>query len=246
MPDLLLRVLSLRYSSWSIRPWLALTAAGVPFSFETVELEDLAPQGVDCGPALTAISAEQLSRRRAQGSITGLFPVLYVDGQPIHESLAICEWAAEAFPEAGLWPEDPLERARARAVCCEMVAGFQQLRTHMSCNVFARVPKQVRSAAVERDILRVLEIWRDSLDASGGPFLFGKFSIADCMYFPVLTRFRTYGVELDRHAEAYAREMDAHDSIEKWRQVALTAPRIPVYDQAIRRLGGDPDVGRPR
>lgn len=246
MPELLLRVLSLRYSSWSIRPWLALTTAGAPFSFETVELEDLAAQGVDCGPALTAISAEQLARRRAQGSITGLFPVLYVDGQPIHESLAICEWAAEAFPEAGLWPEDLLERTRARAACCEMVAGFQQLRTHMSCNVFARVPKQVRSDAVERDILRVLEIWRDSLDASGGPFLFGKFSIADCMYFPVLTRFRTYGVELDSHAEAYAREMDAHDSIEKWRQVALTAPPIPVYDQAIRRLGGDPDVGRPR
>ena len=64
-----------------------------------------------------------------------------------------------------------------------MVAGFQQLRTHMSCNVFARVPKQVRSAAIELDILRVFEIWRDSLDASGGPFLFGKFSIADCVYF---------------------------------------------------------------
>ena len=246
MPSLLLRVLSLRYSSWSTRPWLALTAAGAPFSFETVEIEDLAAQGVDTGPALSAISAEQLSRRRAQGSVTGLFPVLYVDGQPIHESLAICEWAAEAFPEAELWPEDVLERARARAVCCEMVSGFQQLRTHLSCNVFARVPNQVRSAAVEHDIQRVLEIWRDSLDASGGPFLFGKFSIADCMYFPVVTRFRTYGVDLDSHTKGYARAMDAHDSIEKWQQAALAAPPIPIYDEAIRRLGGDPDAGRPR
>ena len=246
MPELLLRVLSLRYSSWSIRPWLVLTTAGARFSVETVEIEDLAAQGVDTGVALTAISKEQLARRRAQGSITGLFPVLYVDGKPIHESLAICEWAAETFPGAGLWPEDALERARARGVCCEMVAGFQHLRSHMSCNVFARVPKQVRSAAIEHDILRVLEIWRDSLDASGGPFLFGKFSIADCMYFPVLTRFRTYGVTLDSHAEAYARELEAHDSIEKWQQAALSAPAIPVYDQAIRRLGGDLEAGRPQ
>ena len=81
---------------------------------------------------------------------------------------------------------------------------------------------------------------------SGGPFLFGKFGIADCMYFPVLTRFRTYGVELDSHAEAYARELEVHDSIEKWRQVALTAPKIPLYDEAIRSLHGDPEAGRPR
>lgn len=244
MPSLLLRVLSLRYSSWSIRPWLVLTTAGAHFSVETVAIDDLAAQGVDTGPALTAISPEQLAHRRAQGSVTGLFPVLYVDGKPIHESLAICEWVAEAFPEAGLWPEDALERARARAVCCEMVAGFQQLRTQMSCNVLARVPAVVRSAAIENDIRRVFEIWRDSLGASGGPFLFGNFSIADCVYFPVLTRFRTYGVELAADAESYARKLEAHESIVKWRQVALTAPPIPVYDQAIRRLGGDPEAAR--
>jgi glutathione S-transferase len=246
VPDLLLRVLSLRYSSWSIRPWLALTEAGAPLSVETVEIEGLAAQGVDTGPALTSISEPLLLRRRAQGSITGLFPVLWVEGKPIHESLAICEWTAEAFPEARLWPEDAIERARARAVSCEMVAGFQQLRTHMSCNVFARVPKQIRSAALERDIKRVLEIWRGSLDTSGGPFLFGRFGIADCMYFPVLTRFQTYGVELDSHAEAYAQALESHGTIEEWRRVALTAPSIPVYDEAIRRLGGDLEAGRPR
>ncbi len=243
--DLLLRVLSLRYSSWSIRAWLALTEAGASFSVETVEIEDLAAQGVDTGPALTAISESQLARRRAQGSVTGLFPVLYVDGHPIHESLAICEWAAESFPEAALWPRDALVRARARAVSCEMASGFQQLRTHMSCNVFARVPKRDRSAAVESDIRRVLEIWRTCLDASGGPFLFGGFGIADCMYFPVLTRFRTYEVDLDSHALSYARALESHDTIEKWRQAAITAPSIPVYDEAIRNLGGDPEASRP-
>ncbi len=114
----------------------------------------------------------------------------------------------------------------------------------MSCNVFARVPKQVHSAAIDRDIERVLEIWRDSLNASGGPFLFGKFSVADCMYFPLLTRFRTYDVELDSYARSYARALESHGTIEKWRQVELTAPSIPVYDKAIRRLGGDPEGGR--
>jgi len=244
LADLLLRVLSLRYSSWSIRPWLALTQAGASFSIETVEIEVLAAQGGESGPAMTSISSAQLASRRAQGSITGLFPVLYVDGNPIHESLAICEWAADAFPEAALWPDDVLERARARAVSCEMVAGFQQLRTHMPCNVFARVPEQARSAAVDQDIARVLEIWRDSLDASGGPFLFGEFGIADCMYFPVLSRFRTYGIELNSDAQSYARAVESHDTIAKWRELALTAPPIPVYDEAIRRLGGNLEGGR--
>jgi glutathione S-transferase len=241
--ELQLRVLSLRYSSWSIRPWLALTEAGASLNVETVELEDLAAQGVDTGPALTAISEAQLASRREKGSITGLFPVLYVNGKPIHESLAICEWAAEAFPEAGLWPEDALDRARARAISCEMVSGFQNIRSQMSCNVFARVPKRSRSAAVEQDIKRVLEIWRGSLDFSGGPFLFGRFSIADCMYFPVLTRFRTYGVDLDSHALGYAQALESHDTIKKWHQAAMVAPSLPVYDEAIRELGGEPEAG---
>jgi glutathione S-transferase len=116
----------------------------------------------------------------------------------------------------------------------------------MSCNVFARVPKTTRNEAIERDIRRVCEIWRDCLNASGGPFMFGNFSIADCMYFPVLTRFRTYGVELDSDTETYARKLEAHDSVVMWQQVALTAPPIPIYDDAIRRLGGDPDAERPR
>jgi glutathione S-transferase len=124
-----------------------------------------------------------------------------------------------------------------------MVAGFQQMRTHMSCNVFARVPNWAPNDATQRDIQRVCEIWRDSLNNSGGPFLFGRFGIIDCMYFPVLTRFRTYGVELDSDAEAYARELEAHHSVVEWQQVALDLPAIPIYDEAIRQLGGAVEVG---
>jgi glutathione S-transferase len=244
LPDLSLHVLSLRYSSWSIRPWLALTAAGATFSVETNEINDMKAQGTNGGPALAVISEEELSCRREQGSVTGLFPVLYVNENPIHESFAICEWVAEAFPEAELWPDGAMERARARSFCCEMVAGFQQMRTHMGCNVFARVPNWEPNDGTQRDIQRVGEIWRDSLNDSGGPFLFGRFSIVDCMYFPVLTRFRTYGVELDSDAETYARKLEAHDSIVKLQQAALNSPPMPIYDEEIRRLGGSIDVGR--
>jgi glutathione S-transferase len=244
LPDLSLHVLSLRYSSWSIRPWLALTAAGAAFSVETIEINDMKAPGTNGGPALAEISEKELSRRRDRGSVTGLFPVLYVNENPIHESFAICEWVAEAFPEVELWPDGAIERARARSFCCEMVAGFQQMRTHMGCNVFARVPSWAPNDATQLDIRRVREIWRDSLNDSGGPFLFGRFGIVDCMYFPVLTRFRTYGVELDSDAETYARELEAHDSVVKWQKVALNSPPIPTYDEAIRRLGGTIEIGR--
>ena len=217
MPDLSLHVLSLRYSSWSIRPWLALRAAGADFSVQTEELEDLGAPLTGEGTGLIDEAAAKLERRRGQGSVTGLFPVLRVDGKPIHESLAICEWAADSFPEAGLWPKDPVARAQARSVCCEMLSGFQSLRASMPCHVFARVPNCPRDAATEVDIHRVFEIWGDALAASGGPFLFGGFGIPDCMYFPVLTRFRTYDVSLPDDLKRYAQRVEAHPAVVAWR-----------------------------
>ncbi len=240
-----LTVLSLRYSSWSIRPWLALRAAGASFEVETVELPGLGVQGADSGPALAKISVDELSHRRSLGSVTGLFPILSVDDTPVHESLAICEWVAEAFPDAGLWPIDALGRARARSACCEMVSGFQNLRTRMSCHVFARVPGFQPEEATRADIHRVFEIWHDALSASGGPYLFGHFGIADCMYFPVLTRFRTYGIELDRELESYANRLEKHAAVQAWAKEASKAPAIPAYDDSVRRLGGDPEAARP-
>jgi glutathione S-transferase len=239
-PKLLLHVLSLRYSSWSIRPWLALTEAAAPFEVRTATLDGLAIQGSSPGPALAVVSREQLEHRRTLGSVSGLFPVLEIDGVRINESLAICEWVADTYPEARLWPSDPVTRAQARAVSCEMVAGFRNLRTKMSCNTLVRIPDFLPDAATRGEIARVFEIWSDCLSASGGPFLFGSFGIADCMYFPVLTRFRTYGVELDRGVEAYAARLEAHGAVQSWREVAKTAPAIPAYDDYVRSLGGKP------
>jgi glutathione S-transferase len=232
MPKLLLTVLSLRYSSWSMRPWLALYQTGVPFDTETVALPHMARQG----------ETTPLAERRKLGSVRGLFPVLRVDGTPIHESLAICEYVADAFPDAHLWPAESLQRAAARSICSEMVSGFASMRNELSCHLFGRVPSFQPSAAALADIERVFEIWNEKLDASGGPFLFSRFSIADAMYFPVLTRFRTYGVKLPSTIVPYADALEAQPAVKALIAVASGAPHIPVYDEYLRRCGGDPDA----
>jgi glutathione S-transferase len=184
-----------------------------------------------------------LADRRKLGSVRGLFPVLRVGDTPIHESLAICEYVADMFPDARLWPAEPLQRAGARAICAEMVSGFSAMRNELSCHLFGRVPSFKPSEAARTDIERVFEIWNEKLEASGGPFLFGRFTIADAMYFPVLTRFRTYGIELPRPLVRYGEALEAQPAVQALIAVAATAPRIPVYDDYLRRFGGDPDAG---
>jgi glutathione S-transferase len=242
-PELRLIVLSLRYSSWSMRPWLALTHAGARFSTETVELPHM--QRPASSNDLASVESTSLAERRALGSVRGLFPVLRVGGVPIHESLAICEYAAEAFPEAGLWPQPALRRAQARAICCEMVSGFTSLRAEMSCHLFARVPRFAPSAAALEDVARVFEIWDECLERSGGPFLFGRFGIADAMFYPVLTRFRTYHVELPARLQRYASALDELPAVRSLIGVAASAPRIPIYDAYVRGLGGEPAAAMP-
>jgi glutathione S-transferase len=217
-----------------MRPWLALTHAGADFETQTVEV----PLGRDARKDDEAT----LRDRRTRGSVTGLFPVLHVGGEPIHESLAICEWAHESFPHAGLWPEHPLDRARARAISSEMASGFSNMRTHMSCHLFGSVEGFVPDAATRREIARVFELWSEALARSGGPFLFGRFGIADAMYFPIRTRLRTYGVAIPEALGPYVAALDAHPAVRSLVALARSAPRIPAYDAALRALGGDPDA----
>jgi glutathione S-transferase len=265
-----LTVLSLRYSSWSMRPWLALTHADARFTTETVELPHMqrrrgssgvvtaanaadaanAANARNSATAATAVNTANslnpettsLADRRALGSVRGLFPVLRVDGVPIHESLAICEYVADVFPEAGLWPGSALRRAQARAISCEMVSGFVSLRMEMQCHLFARVPSFSPSAAALADIARVFEIWEECLERSGGPFLFGRFGIADAMFYPVLTRFRTYAVELPDRLEDFGRALDDLPAVRSLIEVARSAPRTLIYDDYVEGLGGDPDA----
>jgi glutathione S-transferase len=225
-----------------MRPWLALAHAGAEFETETAELDlgkqnPSAPGDVD---VTDAGAAQELRLRRSKGSVTGLFPVLYVNDVPIHESLAICEWVNEAYPGARLMPESALDRARVRAVSCEMLSGFVHLRNHMSCHLFGRAPSFEPDAATRRDIARVFEIWTEALEVSGGPFLFGRFSIADAMYFPVRTRLRTYGVSIPGTHTPYVTALDSSPAVTRLEAVARTAPAIPAYDDYIRSVGGDP------
>lgn len=228
MPDLKLTVLSLRYSSWSMRAWLTLTHAGADFDTDTVVLE--------------SFETTTLAERRTLGSISGLFPVLRVDGIPVHESLAICEYAADTFPEAALWPADTVARARARAICAEMVGGFLPMRAEMSCHLFARVANFIPSEKARANLDRIFEIWAERLDESGGPFLFGPVTIADFFYYPVLTRLRTYGIGLPAHLARFAESLDALPAVRSLIDTARTEPATPIYDDYILKLGGDPQA----
>ena len=168
-------IANLNYSSWSQRAWLALRSAGVEFKTFDVQLK----------------AKEGWKERILQFSGAGKVPILIDGVLSIHEALAICEYAHELHPEAGLWPEDPALRARGRAISCEMASNFATLRTLMPCNVRGRAARTPDSPELRQDIARVFDIWEASLQTSPGRFLLGDAPcIADWMYTPPVFRFR--------------------------------------------------------
>lgn len=180
------------YSSWSMRPWLLLRHFGIPFEERYVPLYQ-----------------DGHREKIAPLSPSGRVPCL-IDGQlAIWDSLAICEYLAERHP--GLWPADSAARAVARSACSEMHSGFTALRTHFCMNIRRRTPRPVPNAEVQGDIDRVTTLWHDCRmrfgQATGKPYLFGEFSIADAFFAPVCFRFRTYGVEPAGAAGEYQRAM---------------------------------------
>jgi glutathione S-transferase len=243
--ELELLVLSLRYSSWSMRPWLALRHAGIPFVTRTVAIPELPCQvNTSNGPAPQAMNLEE---RRHLGSVSGLFPVLRVGDVSLHESLAIVEWAAERNPAARLWPEEWSARALARAICAEMTSGFGAVRGTMSCHLFGEVNGFTPTTDVTRQLERLFEIWESCLQRSGGPYLFGHFSNADCMYFPMFTRLLTYGIPLRPTAHRYGAALLANPAVADLIELARSAPAIPAYDRYLESLGGNPTgrIGQP-
>jgi glutathione S-transferase len=122
-------------------------------------------------------------------------------------------------------------------------SGFANIRTHLSCHLFGRTPEPMKLDAItSREVARVFEIWQDALARSAGPYLFGRFSIADCMYYPMRTRFRSYGVAIPRDLETYVAALDATPAVRALEEVAHGAPRIPAYDAYLCSVGGDPDA----
>lgn len=196
-------------SSWSLRPWLALKHTGEPFE-ELVVLLDR-PETRD---------------KILAHSPSGRVPCLRDGETTVWDSLAICEYLNEKFPAARLWPADSAVRAVARSVSAEMHSGFQALRTNMPMKVRESLPGQGIAAGVQGDIDRIFDIWRDCRRRFGweGPYLFGAFSIADAMFAPVVTRFRTYGVPLDDTCGAYAEAIWRLPAMQEWYEAARREP----------------------
>jgi glutathione S-transferase len=213
-PGLTLVIGNKNYSSWSMRPWVAMTAFGIPFQEVRVLLDQ-----------------DDTANRICSYSASGRVPVLLAgEEMTIWDSLAICEYLAEQFPELHLWPQDVAARAMARSVCAEMHAGFSDLRNSMSMNIRASYPGKGRTPGTQADIGRISEIWEECLSRFGHhQFLFGDFSIADAYYAPVVCRFRTYGVSLAPALDAYCQRVLAHPAVARWVNEALaeteTAPK---------------------
>ena len=194
------------FSSWSLRPWLAMKAAGIPFAEEHVRLRQ-----------------KETKQAILRHSPAGKVPALKSGGEVVWDSLAILEFLAERHPDKYLWPEDPAARAAARSISAEMHAGFATLRNDMPMDLLARLPSPPIGEALASDIRRVVAIWKDARArfGSGGPYLFGAFTNADAMYAPVATRFRTYGVDLaafgdDGTASVYAGAILAMPAMDAW------------------------------
>lgn len=194
------------WSSWSLRPYVALRAVGVPFEEIVVQLRR---------QNLTGDEIKKYSK-------AGRVPILKIaeDGREVTvwDSLAICETLAERHPEARLWPADPLVRAEARAYAAEMHSGFADVRDQLSMDFARRLPLPALRPETEAQIARIREAWSAALDRFGaaGGFLFGGFSIADCMYAPVVSRFTTYGVAVPAPIKAYMERMMALPAMRDW------------------------------
>jgi glutathione S-transferase len=209
MTTLTLTIGNKNYSSWSLRPWLAMKVAKVPFQ------EVVIPLG-----------QPDTKKRIADISPNGKVPVLNHDGLIIHDSLAICEYIAETFPHTELWPDERVDRAVARSLCAEMHSGFPALRTALVMNVRRRFHPFYVRAEVLADIDRILRIWTQQREAYAmkGPFLFGPFSITDAFFAPVVTRFETYGVSVNHASRAYMDEILNLPAIREWIKAAEEEP----------------------
>ncbi len=197
------------YSSWSLRPWLAMRMAGLDFDLMVIPLD-----------------LPETKERILKHSPTGRVPVLHHGDLTVWESLAICEYVADIEPDARLWPVDREARAIARAVSGEMHVSFTALREALPMNLRADRPGVAIAPAVSADIGRITAIWRRCRDRYGaaGPFLFGEFSIADAMYAPVATRFDTYHISLEAKEQAYVDAVLSLPAMQEWRAAAKAEP----------------------
>jgi glutathione S-transferase len=209
---------SKNYSSWSLRSWLLLRQAGI--AFEEIPLRFTAPD---------------FKKQVLRYSPAGRVPVLIDGSLSIWDSLAIAEYVAENFADQMLWPSDRKQRAEARSVCAEMHSGFPALRSQMPMNVGASLPGRGWNIDVQRDIARINAIWagRGRFTAAG-PFLFGRFSVVDAYFAPVVWRFNTYQPDLPAQALDYVRMMLKLPAMQAWAAEASQENEFVVDDEPYR------------
>jgi glutathione S-transferase len=214
------------YSSWSMRPWVLLKQAGIPFDSVAVRFDAFTPESTFKQTVLKLNPA-------------GRVPVL-VDGDlVVWDTLAIAEYVAELHPDEHLWPQERAARARARSVCAEMHSGFSALRGNCPMNIEASLPEAGAliwrdKPAVRDDVNRLVAMWTELLQQHGGPLLFGEFTIADACFAPVCTRFRTYALPVSAAITAYVDRVSALPGVRAWIDAALAEKDFLDFEEPYR------------
>jgi glutathione S-transferase len=216
------------YSSWSMRPWVMLTQFEIPFEEVLARFDSFAPDS-------------RFKTTVAALSPAGKVPILVEDdGFAVWDTLAIAEYVAEKYPDHALWPRDARRRARARSVCAEMHSGFGALRNTFGMNIEAALPEVgarvlAEDAAVRADLARMISLWQDALAGSGGPFLFGDYSIADAYFAPVVMRIRTYALPVPADLAAYIDRAVAAKGTAAWIADALAEQEFLPFEEPYRQ-----------
>jgi glutathione S-transferase len=198
------------WSSWSLRPFVALKATGAPFESVDIRLRQTEHP----------TTREQILKHSPASKV----PALKIEENgatlTVWDSLAICETIAERHPEAQLWPQDAAARATARSYACEMHSGFPDLRDQLAMDFARKKPLPELREDTKTQIARIIAAWESALATYKGDFLFGKLSVADCMYAPVVSRFETFGVAVPALVRAYMDRVIALPAMQEWREVA--------------------------
>lgn len=202
------------YSSWSLRPWIAMKVAGIPFEEVVIALYE-------------GDWKQQIEKYSPAGKV----PVLIDGDVAVWETLAILEHLAEKFPQAELWPKDAAARSHARVISAEMHAGFAPLRQNCPMNMWLPPKPRRQNDEVMGNVRRIEEIWRECLTRWRGPFLFGKFGAADAMYAPVVARFHNYGLPVSELSRSYMDRVRALAAWKEWREASLKEPWVMAHNE---------------
>lgn len=214
------------YSSWSMRPWVAMRQLGIPFTEIMVRFDSFAPDS-------------QFKQTMRALTPTHNVPLLVHDGLAVWDTLAIAEYLAEEFPHAGIWPKAFADRARARSICAEMHSGFGALRSHCPMNIEAALPEVgakiwAEQEAVRANVARLIEMWGTLLQSHGGPMLFGSFSMADAFFAPICMRLHIYALPLPPAIAAYVERVRALPAVQAWTTDALAEQDFRDFEEPYR------------